>query len=78
MPLASRPLILSGIENGNEQFKPSPLCIHLEPRSILFDDRRAEHEFWRSFQADYAGILGGVLEVLVEGLRLVRRDRRPA
>jgi hypothetical protein len=78
MPLTSRPIILSGIENGNEQFKPSPLCIHLELRSILFDDRRAEDEFWRSFQADYPRILGGLLDVLVEGLRLVRADRRSA
>ena len=78
MPLASRPIILSGVENGNEQFRPSPLCIHLELRSILFDDRRAENEFWRSFQADYPRILGGILDVLVEGLRLVHADRPSA
>ena len=41
MPLTSRPIILGRVENGNEQFKPSPLCIHLELRSILFYDRRA-------------------------------------
>jgi hypothetical protein len=78
MPLTSRPIILSGIENGNEQFKPSPLCIHLELRSILFDDRRGEDEFWRSFHADYARILGAILDILVEGLRLVRAERQRA
>ena len=78
MPLTSRPIILSGVETGNEQFKANPLCIHLELRPILFDDRRAEHEFWRSFQADYPRILGGILDVLVEGLRLVRVDRTSA
>ena len=79
MPLATRPLILCGVENGNDHFKASPLCIHVELRPILFDDRRADDEFWASFQADYPRILGeAVLDVLVEGLHLVRSDRRPA
>ena len=78
MPLATRPLILSGIEGCIELFKPSPFCIHLQLRPIFFDDRRAEREFWSSFQADYPRILGGILDVLAEGLRLVQSDHRPA
>jgi hypothetical protein len=78
MPLATRPVILSGVEDGTEQFKPSALCIHLQLRPILFDDRRGEREFWSSFHADYPRILGGILNVLSDGLQLVKQDRHPA
>jgi hypothetical protein len=77
-PPGDRPLILSGVENGTDQFKQSPLCIHLQLTPILFDDRRGEREFWSSFQADYPRILAGILDVLTEGLQLVQSDRRPA
>lgn len=76
--LGDRPVILSGVENGTEQFKQGPLCIHLQLRPILFDDRRGEREFWSSFQADYPRILAGILDVLTEGLQLLQSDRRPA
>jgi hypothetical protein len=77
-PPGDRPLILSGVENGTDQFKQSPLCIHLQLKPILFDDRRGEREFWSSFQADYPRILAGILDVLTEGLQLVQSDGRPA
>ena len=76
--VGDRPLILSGVENGTDQFKQSPLCIHLQLRPILFDDRRGEREFWSSFQADYPRILAGILDVLTEGLQLMQSDKRPA
>jgi hypothetical protein len=76
--LCDRPMILSGVESVTDQFKQGPLCIHLQLRPILFDDRRGEREFWSSFQADYPRILAGILDVLTEGLELVQSDRRPA
>jgi hypothetical protein len=76
--LGDRPLILSGVENVADQFKQGPLCIHLQLRPILFDDRRGEREFWSSFQADYPRIFAGILDVLSEGLQLLQSDRRPA
>ncbi len=76
--LGDRPLILSGVENGTDLFKQGRLCIHLQLRPILFDDRRGEREFWSSFQADYPRILAGILDVLAEGLQLVQSDSRPA
>jgi hypothetical protein len=76
--LGDRPLILSGVENVTDQFKQGPLCIHLQLRPILFDDRRGEREFWSSFQADYSRIFAGILDVLTEGLQFMQSDRRPA
>jgi hypothetical protein len=76
--LGDRPMILSGVENDTDQFKQGPLCIHLQLKPILFDDRRGEREFWSSFEADYPRILAGILDVLTEGLQLVQSDRRPA
>jgi hypothetical protein len=76
--LGDRPLILSGVDSITDQFRQGPLCIHLQLRPILFDDRRGEREFWSSFQADYPRILAGILDVLTEGLQLVQADRRPA
>jgi hypothetical protein len=71
-------VILSGVESLGEPTGLTPISISLNVRPILFDHRRAEHEFWESFEADRARILGGLLDVLVEGLALAQARRRPA
>jgi hypothetical protein len=76
--LRARPVILSGVESLGEPTGLTPISISLNVRPILFDHRRAEHEFWESFEADRARILGGLLDVLVEGLALAQARRRPA
>ncbi|MFI5461386.1 MAG: hypothetical protein ACHRXM_38790, partial [Isosphaerales bacterium] len=77
---AQRPVIL----NGTEDFvRPGDVVdrtvfLHLPP--IAPASRRAADELWSSFQADYPRILGGVLDVVVEGLRespLVRPPELP-
>ena len=77
-PLGARPVILSGIEDLDRQVELAQVSIGLQLRPILFDHRRAEDEFWRSFQADHSRILGGLLDVLAEGLCLAEAERRTA
>jgi hypothetical protein len=76
--LGGRPIIVSGIETLEEQPELSDLAIGLRLPPILFDDRRGEREFWKAFHADHSRILGGLLDVLTEGLGLAHAERRPA
>jgi hypothetical protein len=78
MPLGTHPVIVSGLENCKDQVELNQFtyCVHLKP--ILFDNRRGEDEFWRSFQADHPRILGGLLDLLTEGLSLAHAERRLA
>ncbi len=46
-------------------------CASLNPPMIAASARRCEAEFWRSFEADYAAILGGLLNAFVGGLYLL-------
>ncbi len=76
--LGARPVILSGIEDLERQVELAQVSIGLHLQPILFDHRRAEDEFWKSFQADHSRILGGLLDVLTEGLCLADAERRTA
>jgi hypothetical protein len=78
LPLRGRPVIVSGIESLEEHSALNHVSIGLHLQPILFDHRRAEDEFWRSFDADLTRILGGLLDVLAEGLSLAHAERRPA
>ena len=66
---AQRPVMLNGIEDfvRRGDMVDRTVFLHLPP--IAPEGRRAENEFWSSFQADYPRILGGVLDAVVDGLR---------
>jgi hypothetical protein len=68
---AQRPVILNGIEEfvRRGDLTDRTVFLHLPP--IFPHTRRAEDEFWSSFHADYPRILGGVLDAVVGGLRLL-------
>jgi hypothetical protein len=66
---AQRPVILNGIEEFVRRGDLVDRCIFLHLPPIPADTRRAEAEFWSSFQADYPRILGGVMSAVVGGLR---------
>ena len=66
-----RPTILNGIEEfvTRSDLADRSIILHLNP--IADDDRRAEKELWTSFEADAPGILGGLLDAMVHGLRIL-------
>ena len=66
---AQHPVMLNGIEDFVRRGDMRDRCVILQLHPILSTNRRAEHEFWRSFEADYPRILGGVLDLIVAGLR---------
>jgi len=74
---AQRPVILNGVEDFARRgdLVDRTVFLHLPP--IAPTSRRAEHEFWSSFQADYPRILGGVLDAVVGGLRELPSARPP-
>jgi hypothetical protein len=74
--LGSRPVIVSGIENLQDHGALEQASISLQLSSIGFDRRRREDEFWRSYQADYPLILGGLLDILTQGLDLAVAERK--
>jgi hypothetical protein len=75
---SARPVIVSGILDQEAPAELTQVSIGLHLQPIGFDRRRAEGEFWRSFQADHSRILGGLLDVLAEGLALAHAERRRA
>jgi hypothetical protein len=66
---AQRPVILNGIDEFVRRDDLADRCVFLELPPIGAASRRVEREFWRSFEADYPAILGGLLNVVVGGLR---------
>ncbi len=68
---AQRPMILNGIEDfvRRGDLTDRTVFLHLPP--ILPTTRRAEDDFWSSFHADYPRMLGGVLNAVVGGLRML-------
>ncbi len=65
---AQRPLILNGIDDFVNRDDLSDRCVFLTLAPIEASNRRAEGEFWRSFEAERAAIFGGLLTALVGGL----------
>ncbi len=65
---AQRPLILNGIDDFVNRDDLSDRCVFLTLAPIEASNRRAEAEFWRSFEAERAAIFGGLLTALVGGL----------
>ena len=66
---AQRPVMVNGIEDFVRRGDLRDRCVFLQLPPILSANRRAENEFWRSFEADYPRILGGVLDLIVGALR---------
>jgi hypothetical protein len=66
---AQRPVMLNGIEDFVRRGDLRDRCVFLQLPPILSANRRAENEFWRSFEADYPRILGGVLDLIVGAVR---------
>jgi hypothetical protein len=66
---AQRPVLLNGIEDFVRRGDLRDRCVFLQLPPIVSANRRAENEFRRSFKADYPRILGGVLDLIVRGLR---------
>ncbi len=66
---AQRPVMLNGIEDFVRRGDLRDRCVFLHLPPILSANRRAENEFWRSFEADYPRILGGILDLIAAGLR---------
>jgi hypothetical protein len=66
-----RPVILNGIEDFVRRGDLTDRTVFLQLPPISSTARRDEEEFWSAFHADYPRILGGVLDVIVGGLRML-------
>ena len=66
---AQRPVILNGIEDFVKKSDLVDRTVFVHLPSILQSRRRSEGEFWSAFRAEHSRILGGVLDVMVAGLR---------
>jgi len=66
---AQRPVIINGIDEFVCRADLADRCVFLHLPPIIAGSRRVEVELWRSFQADYPAILGGLLSAVVGGLR---------
>jgi hypothetical protein len=68
---ARRPVILNGIEEFVRRGDLTDRTVFLHLPAITPTRRRDEAEFWDSFHTDYPRILGGVLDAVVGGLRVL-------
>ena len=68
---AMRPVLLNGIAEFVTRSDLADRCIFLRLSPIPDDHRRAEEEFWTAFEADAPAILGGLLDAMVQGLRIL-------
>jgi hypothetical protein len=66
---AQRPVVLSGIDEFVRRDDLVDRCVFLHLPPIADISRRREAEFWPSFMEEYPGILGGLLDAVVAGLR---------
>ena len=66
---AQRPVILNGIDEFVRRDDLADRCVFLHLPPILAASRRAEADFWLSFEADYPAILSGLLSAVSGGVR---------
>ena len=66
---AQRPVILVGIDDFVLRGDLRDRAVFLHLPGISEKRRQTERAFWPAFRADYPGILGGVLDAIVGGLR---------
>ena len=74
---ATRPMILNGIEEFVNRSDLADRSLFLTLESIPEDRRKAETEFWTSFEAERPYILGALFDGMVEGLRNINSTRLP-
>jgi hypothetical protein len=68
---AQRPVVLNGIEEFVRRGDLSARCVFLRLPPIPPTSRRSEQEYWASFKYDYPRMLGGLLDAVVGGLRVL-------
>ncbi len=68
---AERPTILNGIPDFIDRADLNDRCLSMTLAPILPRSRRGDAEFWRSFEADYPALLGGMLNAFTGGLYLL-------
>ncbi len=68
---AQRPVILNGLNDFPYRAKHIDHCLPLTLPPITPRTRRGDEEFWRSFEADYPAIFGGMLNAIMGGLLLL-------
>ena len=66
-----RPILLNGIDDIVTRGDLIDRSVFLYPRPIKESVRVAEAVFWLSFQEDYSGILGGLLDAFARGLAML-------
>src|SRR5262249_17456443 len=66
---AQRPLVLSGIDEFVRRDDLIDRSVFLHLARIPDAKRRREVAFWEAFKEEYPGILGGLLDAVVAGLR---------
>ena len=74
---ATRPMILNGIEEFVNRSDLADRSLFITLEAIPEDKRRAEAEFWKSFEAERPYILGALLDGMVEGLRNINEIKLP-
>ena len=74
---AQRPIILNGIEEFVSKGDLAERTVVLNLPPIAPTARRSEEEFWRSFEAQYPRILGGLLDAVAGGIRELPSVRLP-
>jgi hypothetical protein len=70
---AARPVILNGIEDVITRPDLADRAIFLTLPPVVDDRRQAERELWRQFELARPRILGGLLDLVVHGLRALPR-----
>ena len=63
-----RPMILNGIDDIVRRGDLIDRALFLHPRPIRESRRLTEATFWKSFHADYAAILGTLLDAVAKGM----------
>jgi len=66
---AQRPVLLAGIDEFAERSDLIDRSVFLDLPPIASNRRRCDRDYWEDFHQDYPRILGGLLDVVVGGLR---------
>jgi hypothetical protein len=66
-----RPVVLNGINDLVRRGDLGDRCVFLRLPPVQTSRRRSEQEYWSSFQYDHPRILGGLLDAVASGLRVL-------
>jgi hypothetical protein len=66
---AARPIVLNGIEDCVTRADLADRAVFLQLQPISEEQRRPEADLWADFDAERGGLLGVLLDALVEGLK---------